>query len=185
MPQEASPPAQVKKAFFTNLFEKFYPIMQRQAISITQNSSLADDAIQDALLRVIDKYELLSSLSEPQLVFYIVKTVKCTSIDLLRKRSKESGHAYYCDTDYETVPVPDTDTPERCFEQNESHSELAVAVERLPEEARELLLFKYVLAQSNAELATRYQTSEDNIRQRLCRARRKLLQLMMGGGVNE
>lgn len=171
------PPSQ--NTFFTELYQKYCPIMRHQVYKLTGKLSQADDLVQEALVRLIGKYDTLRKLDEPQLVFYIVKTVRSVTISALQAGSKREMWSVNWEDD-PTAELPCWDTPEHSFLRCEKQKELSEAVRQLPQAAQDLLYSKYMLELSNETLAEQYGTSQENIRQRLCRARQMLLQRMGG-----
>lgn len=164
-----------KTAFFNELYQKYCPIMRHQVYKLTGDMSQADDLVQDAILRLIGRYNILRTLNEPQLIFYIVKTVRSVTINTLHKESSQEKWA----CEWEDM-IADADTPEQTYLRSENRKELSDAVSQLPQAAQDLLYFRYMLDISNEALAKQYGTSQENIRQRLSRARRALFHLMGG-----
>lgn len=165
-----------EKAFFTELYRKFYPLMKSRASKLTNDSRLVDDVVQDTLVRLLRQYERLRELDENRLAGYIALTVRSAANNALRRKYREQEQ-FHTD-DWETIPAAEADSPELSFVKGEELENQIRAVKRLPEPQRNLLLDKYVLEIPNRELAEQYQTSEPNIRKRLSRARRMLCNLL-------
>lgn len=165
-----------KKDFFIRLYEKHYSSMKYQAYLILQNLDDAEDAVQEALVRLIRNYGRLQELSGAHQINYIRQTVRCASIDALRIRGEHYYHA-----EEMLREIPDLETPERRFIYLEGWQEALQAISQLSDSWRDLLRFKFILGRSNKELAVTFQTSEENIRQMLSRIRRKLRDYLNGG----
>lgn len=168
-----------QKAFFTDLYQRYCPIMRHQVYKLMGEMLQADDLVQEAFVRLIGKYNTLRKLDEPQLVFYIVKTVRSVTINALQASAKREMWSITW-ADDPVSELPNQDTPEQTLLRRERQKELSDAVGQLPQAAQDLLYFKYILELSNEVLAKQYGTSQENIRQRLCRARRELLRRMGG-----
>ncbi len=162
-----------KKSFYLQVYQSYAKIMYHQAKQIVSIPEDIEDVIQDAFVRLLRRYEKLCTMSEAHLAAYVALTVKSAAIDCVRRQDR----TYYC---IETEEIPSSNTLEQEIEWREMHILRIRAVENLPEAQRDLLLYKYVLEKTNHELAIMYNTTETNIRQMLCRTRRKLCRLLEG-----
>lgn len=153
-----------------------------QACAVTRDRLLAEDVLQESLLRLLPHYETLVKLAQPQLASYVNRTVRYTAIAIMRKRNKDWD--YYGENGLEGLADQDAPAPEVYVIRKEYRKDMVAALKQLPERYRDLLCLKYYYHRSNAELAAFFGTSEANIRQMLTRGRRRL-RALYGGGRDE
>ena len=172
-------------SFMKDLYQKYARLMYAAALDCMPGSQDCEDIVQDAVESLCRKVHMLMDLPTSALTVYIVSTVKNKARDFLRHQAVVSRHITALDEvslDRYEAPVP---TPETLVEIKEEAADLYKVWHRLPGEDRELLYRKYVLGQSNEELAEIFHCKKDNIRMRLMRAKRKAAALMKGGRTHD
>lgn len=163
-------PAQ--KEFYTDLYRTHYPFMLKTAYRVTKNIADAEDAVQDALLRLLGKYDTLSVQTQASRALYIKLTAQTAAIDAMRKRNRD--YSWLLEGLDPEWTSSEKDNPENIYLSAEKKQALTKAIQNLPERLQEFLCFKFVLEKSNAELASLLGTTPANIRMILTRIRRKL-----------
>ena len=172
-------------SFMKDLYQKYARLMYATALDCMPGSQDCEDIVQDAVESLCRKVHMLMDLPTPALTVYIVSTVKNKARDFLRHQAVVSRHITALDEvslDRYEAPAP---TPETLVEIKEDAAGLYKVWNRLPGEDRDLLYRKYVLGQSNEELAEIFHCKKDNIRMRLMRAKRKAAALMEGGRTHD
>ncbi|RUT46316.1 hypothetical protein EJP82_12635 [Paenibacillus anaericanus] len=76
------------KAYIAHLYEKYNPLLKKQAHSIIWDYGMVDDLIQDAFSKLIPKIPLLWTLNDYQITSYIVYTLRHVCLDYIRKKSR-------------------------------------------------------------------------------------------------
>lgn len=172
-------------AFMTALYRRYSRLMYTTARRCVSNGQDCEDIVQDAVESLCKKLHTLMDLSAPALPVYIVYTVKNQAKNFIRHQAVVQKHIVEwndgCLDSHEALLPP----PETLVELREDAARLYAVWPRLPEQDRELLYRKYVLGQSNEELAEIFQCRKDNIRMRLTRAKRKAISLMEGDDSHE
>ena len=149
-------------AFMTDLYRRYSRLMYTTARRCVSSGQDCEDIVQDAVESLCKKLHTLMDLPAPALPVYIVYTVKNQAKNFIRHQAVVQKHIV------------------------EWNGGCLYAVwPRLPEQDQELLYRKYVLGQSNEELAEIFQCRKDNIRVRLTRAKRKAILLMEGDDNHE
>ena len=64
------------REFMSQLFVDFHRLMCHEARKIAKNDRIAEDIVQDTLLKLIDKVSLLRTLPQRKLVNYIISDRK-------------------------------------------------------------------------------------------------------------
>jgi RNA polymerase sigma factor (sigma-70 family) len=137
------------------------PRLVRAADLLLGDRAVAEEIAQEALLRAVSRWEQVGSLASPGGWTHRVAINLATS-QLRRRGVERRARARLARGD--VSPAPDT------------ASAVAVrgALAELADDHRRVLVLRYVLDWSTAEIAHEEQVSEDAIRQRLHRARAAL-----------
>jgi RNA polymerase sigma factor (sigma-70 family) len=137
------------------------PRLVRAADLLLGDRAVAEEIAQEALLRAVSRWEHVGSLASPGGWAHRV-TINLATSQLRRRGVERRARGRIARG--EVSPAPDTAT--------------AVAVRgalaELADDHRRVLVLRYVLDWSTAEIAHEEQVSEDAIRQRLHRARAAL-----------
>lgn len=150
------------------LLEKLAPSIHRFGLRMCRNEVDADDVLQDTLLNVathLADFEGRSSLTS--WVFALTRSACARRRRGLKNRPAES-------TDDVPEAHDDAPSPEEHAAGKQLASTLASALERLPEDYREVILLRDVEGLSAAEAAETIGVSVDALKSRLHRARSAL-----------
>ncbi len=136
-----------------------------------------EDVVQESLLQFLKHAELLKKLDRARLTNYVAVTVKNTAINAaLREKRKTQSTISLSDLSDDFLQSGDSVIDLTIAREN--RSELLYAIHQLKPEDRILLEGRYYLGYDDRQLAEIFSTTPANIRMRLTRVRRKLLQLM-------
>ena len=80
------------RTFVAELYARCQPAMQRRALSILKNESDAEEAVHEAILRVIRRLEKVRMIPRDEVLYYLVTVTETASIDLYRKRQHGGSH---------------------------------------------------------------------------------------------
>ena len=142
------------KQEFASEAEALAPSLRRIALSIVRSEHDAQDAVQQALLRVWERRERVDAA---RLKAYLTRAVINACRDVQRARMRS---------------VPMDAMPERAVEPPDTA--LRDAVESLEEKLRTPLLLHYMEGYSEREIAKALSLSLPQLKSRMFRARRKL-----------
>jgi len=158
--------------------------LYRGALRFTRNPADAEDARQDALLKVIRGLDQFAGAGEKHekgddLHAWVSRIGANASIDIIRKRRDGRFLSLEEPTGIgeETVGsgiAAGSYTPEESFARLEMRRRVADAIKRLSPELRRVCLLRDVLGYSTQEVAERVGVSSLSVRLRLFRARRRL-----------
>lgn len=158
------------REFMESLYRTHYAMLYRKAFQYVRAPQDAEDAVATAVLRLIDRVDLLRELDGYTLRSYLLSTVKNVSLDALRRRKRHAE----CDLADAEEPV----SAEAPVDSDLLHSEqvlaCAEALRALPERDRELLRMKYYDELPDREIARVLGCRSDSVRTLLTRARRKM-----------
>lgn len=158
--------------------------LYRGALRFTRNPADAEDARQDALLKVIRGLEQFAGAGKrdetrDDLHAWISRIGANASIDIIRKRrdgrilSLEEPTGIGGET-VGSVIAAGIENPEESFSRLEMRRRMANSIKQLSPELRRVCLLRDVLGYSTQEVADRLGLSSLTVRLRLFRARRRL-----------
>jgi RNA polymerase sigma-70 factor, ECF subfamily len=136
-------------------------------LRITHDAGMAEDAVQEALLKAWDQRH--SFRQDAELHTWVHRIALNVALDHVRKRRPESLDPDGLDTQHSTAPGPEAHAMQRAFGRD-----LHSALTQLTQRERESFLLKHVEGFSLADIAQRHQCSANNAKQTLFRAVQKL-----------
>ena len=172
------------RQLFMELYVRYRPIMFKIASKYISDYASVEDIIHEAMIKLIEKEDLLTAFDSCTLRTYVVYTIRNMSISFLRRQARDKGKLVQIDENYfETAGIFDNaPLPEEAVLMNERKDEFVKVWKTLPDNVRELLAGKYILHLSNEELAEEFGCSPNSIRMMLTRARRQALEKIKEGG---
>ena len=165
----------------TALVAEYSATLYRVAYSVMRNSAEAEDAVQEAFLRVLKHRDKLNEIRD--LRVWLVRITWNVVLD--RKRRTKTRPENDDIADYARVlPSSDRRADDEIISSQE-HSRILALVDRLPAKERQALLLSAVEELTTAQIATVLKTTESSVRSRIFRARRELSALMEKEGVSQ
>ena len=157
------------------IYLRYHKDMLRWAGAFFPDISDREDAVSEAFLRLMPHAEQVELVNSPETAKLCQIILKNVSINILRKRSREIpadfGEAQYRHRlDEEAL---------RAHEENDrDYESLYRAVERLPEETREILWLSYKYRFTAREIGRQYGKSVPAVHKILSRARKQLKEFL-------
>ena len=164
------------RAFMEKLYLDYSKLMYAVAFSRLGHQADAQDAVHDALLRLIDKISLLKEKNSHVLRRYIVVTTERVAINLAVKKGRHPSVAVE-ENDWESLEDTEAQAEELAIT-NIEHEELLKAIRHLPQRQRNILRWKYYERWSDAEIAQALGVQKDSVRKYTMLARRALKALL-------
>ena len=158
-----------------NIMEKYYPLLISRAMRIMDDYYLAEDMVQETLIRLIDYMPKIRELDEQARVAYCVRTLETVCYMYLRKEKKK-----FIPSKYKSYTQP---TPEELLERVEVKSVVHTMLTNLSVRDRKLLIYKYFLDYDNKMIGMLLDMKTKDVSTYLRRAREhalKELQKMRG-----
>lgn len=155
-------------------FELIYSTYKKQmyytANNILKDSHLAEDAVHNAFLRIINNLEKIEDINSHKTKGLIVIIVKNVSIDIYRKNKKERDN---------TIFIDDLDDINGYDEINKNEiGDLEIAISKLPENYKQVFLLKFSHELTDNEISEILDIKSDNVRKRISRGREKLKNIL-------
>ena len=163
------------QAFMEELYFNYERLMFYYAKKYAKNMSDQEDIVQEALIHLISKVDVIYAMPLHVLASYISATVRNVAIDYLRKcagRPTEISIDSIVDRDTSIV-APQMQSPEDSVILGELKENIQKLWTSIPNEDRVLLEGKYILKYSDHELAKLLHCKSSSIRMKLTRARRR------------
>lgn len=165
------------KAFMLSLYDSYYKLMYSIAYKYVSDIQTVDDIVQDSIVSLYGKIDILKPMPDKVLAGYIVSTVRNTAINRLRVKEYEKD--YIAEFTEENVSGADRYVPmETLLVLTERRKALLDIWPVLPKETQILLKGKYILGYTDQELACQLKCKPSSIRMKLTRARRAALLLL-------
>lgn len=164
------------RAFMEALYLSYQSLMYETVHEILKHHEDAEDVVQSALLKLIDKIQLLRTRSRDQMVNYVITTCKHKAYNYLRDNKMQRGLVFEdCDS------IPDTEEEHSMdlhFIKQEELDCLARVWPRLDERSQYILDAYYILEMSTKELSEELGIKPGSVRMALTRARQKAYELL-------
>ncbi len=159
----------------SKIYYEYNRLMMYIALGVLKNETLAQDAVNDALIRIINNLHKIkdNEIYSHKTKSFIVKIVRNTSIDALNEEKKQTG------VDFDEI------SETTIISQNKSNVDdlmnvnaVFEALGLLPEIYREILELKIYRDFTDKEIAKFLDISNAAVRKRLQRARESLIQIL-------
>lgn len=176
---DKAPPAG-EQAFFEELYQRYSRLMWDTARKYVSSQSDAEDVMQDALERLLRRLPRLMVVPRCALGTYVVYTVRSVAVNFMRHQAVVSSRTQPF-ADEEDCGEDVRDCPQEVLERREALRGLTEVWPLLSEDDRAILYGRYILDQTDEELAETFDCKPGTVRVKLTRARRRALKLMKGG----
>ena len=154
-----------EKRKFVILYENYRYLMLKVAVDILHDYQLAEDAVQEAFVRVAKHMENVGQPEETATKRYLIMITKHAAIDLYRRRNRLQSREIYMDE------LPEETGQLTYMAPEEEHGVLDI-LKNLPPKYRDIFLLKYSAHLENREIARICGLREGTIRQRIARGKR-------------
>lgn len=165
-----------EKRKFERIYLSYKQTMFYAANRILKNTHTAEDAVHQAFLRIINLLEKINESNCHKTRGFLVTITENIAIDIYRKQKRENTLSY----DELEVYVANNTSP-----QDEMTDEVSSAIEKLPLNYATVLRLKFSQGYNDSEIALMLDITEDNVRQRISRAKKKLAQLLQEEGESQ
>ena len=167
-----------KAKFMKHLLEKHRQMMYKIAFGILHNSYDAEDAIQNTLLWIINNFEKFLQIPCNKRAAYIANIVEHTSINILNKKKRH----LFDDIDEHGEISCDISVDKSVMERI-TIKEIKQIIRTMSETDRLILRLCLFEERGNKEIAEIVGISEENVRVRIHRAKKRLANLLKERGI--
>lgn len=162
------------------LFKEYRQMMLRIALRILQNRADAEDAVQDAFLRMLNSLDKISGIPREQQAFYLVSVIENTSLNILKKKNRrpteDIEEFYEISSEYSV----EESTGEKLL-----LDDVRSALMELSERDYGIMYLLYFEQLSPAEIAEKLDIPQKNIYKYIDRAKKRLAKILKERGVDQ
>ncbi len=156
------------------LVEQYATTLYRVAFSVLRNASDAEDAVQEAFLRVLRHRETLDEVRDQRV--WLIRIVWNIVLDR-KRRAKTRPETDDVSELAWVLPAPGLSAEERAAAA-QHHAHVLQCVEQLPTKEREVLMLSAFEELTSVEIAAVLDITESSVRSRLFRARNLMANLL-------
>jgi len=160
------------EAEFRLLFNSAFPVLYKVAYRITGSGEAAEDLCQDAFFRLHEKNMVFPNHEEAK--YWLIRVVKNAALNYAKRKQRERKayqKAFKEDSRQE-------ETGETQLVKKETKGEILLALEKLPENLRIVLILKEYAEMNYREIGRALGINEGNVKVRVFRARERLAALL-------
>lgn len=163
-----------KEEALAALVEQYASTLYRVAFSVLRNASDAEDAVQEAFLRVLRHRDTLEEIRDHRV--WLIRIV--WNIVLDRKRRAKTRPETDDVSELARVLPADGMTAEQRASAAQHHAHVLACVDQLPAKEREVLVLSAFEELTSVEIASVLDVTESSVRSRLYRARNLMAELL-------
>ncbi|HVI41047.1 MAG TPA: sigma-70 family RNA polymerase sigma factor [Anaerovoracaceae bacterium] len=163
---------------FEALYYAYSKYLYSIGINILKDEQYAADALQQCFIKIFENIDKIGEVNSSQTKSFISIIMRNESINLLRKKktifsvTESLDEALY-------IIIDETADTEEILLKAELQDEVRSYLSKLNKEESNLIMLKYTREYSNAEIADILGVTQEVVRQRLSRVRRKLAALII------
>jgi RNA polymerase sigma-70 factor, ECF subfamily len=165
---------QAEEAALAALVEQYSGTLYRVAFSVLRNPSDAEDAVQEAFLRVLRHRHTLGEVRDHRV--WLIRIVWNVVLD--RKRRAKTRPETDDVSELARVLPSKGLTAEEIAAATQHHSQVLACVDKLPAKERQVLLLSAFEELSSVEIADVLRITESSVRSRLFRARNLMAEML-------
>jgi RNA polymerase sigma-70 factor (ECF subfamily) len=165
---------QAEEEMLAALVSQYSGTLYRVAFSVLRNAADAEDAVQEAFLRVLHHCDTLNELRDQRV--WLIRIV--WNIVLDRKRRAKTRPETDDVADLARVLPAEGLSAEQIASAAQHHAHVLACVERLPAKERQVLMLSAFEELSSVEIASILGTTESSVRSRLFLARNLMAELL-------
>lgn len=169
-----------EKDKFTRIYEDYRQFMFYVANKVLRDEGLAEDALQESFLRVVNNLHKIDESDVPKTKGFLKIIVKNVAVTMLLKVSKEVP-----DEDFQEGLLDEAFLPEVEAEKRDMRNHLIAAIARLKPEHQEILELVYFHDLKIANAATICGITPVTARKRVQRAKLELRTYLREAGIHE
>lgn len=159
-----------------SIYDEYKGLMLRYSLSIIHDKYLAEDAVHNAFIAIINHKEKIFSLTGRDLKAQIIIITKNKCIDILRQKSRHASTSIddvEFALEFDDIPIEDKITL------NEEYELIRKFIALLDESSRAVLEMKYVQQMSYKEIGTALNITSKHVDTKIMRAKEKVRKLIV------
>lgn len=154
------------------IYRLYHKTMAYIAVGILRNEHLAEDAVQEAVLRIAANLHKISRTDSKQTKVYVSVIVRNTALTIL-----SDMHRQVFTDNIDTLAYLESTTKDSILNQME-YQEVVAAIRTMPDTFREIIDLYYIQGFKVAEISERTGLSKEVVKKRIQRGKKKLLEML-------
>ncbi len=167
-----------ENASFQKVYEEVFPVLMRVAYHVTYNMDVSEDIVQEAFIRFYEKNIDFKSLDEAK--YWLIRVTKNLAINVVKRKSRERAMV----DKIKKIPKTPVQNGEDILLNSETKEMVRVAVEKLPEKLKSVLILKEYADLNYKQIGLILHISESNVKVRIHRARKMMGTMIDRGEVH-
>ncbi len=163
------------KSKFENIYNKYRLLMFATAKSIFNDDRLAEEAVQEAFIKIAKNVEQIEDIESHKTRNFTVIITKNTCLDMLEKEKRHSGVVSFED-------VREVEISESFDFSIIDRRDFLNIIKDLPEDDRNMIMFRFYYKYKEKEIADMMRISYCTLRKRMQRAKLKLAKYLEDWG---
>ena len=160
-----------EKSKFEQIYIQYRSLMLSRAYEILHDTGLAEDAVHNAFIRILQNVSKLDEVESPRTKSFVVIVTENVAKTMYAKNMRQKTVSL--DEAYQS-PISVAEAAEGRI----NAEYVAQKIAELPEQYSRVMMLKYLNQLTNREIASALRISEAAVRKRLERARRELSRLL-------
>ena len=166
------------RTFMETLYRENYRLMYATALKFFSDKHDIEDVVESSCEALYQKIRLLQSLDRARQQGYIVSTVRHKAQNMHKHIARSRSHVTELPDEIENVASDQKDLPEERIILSEDIAVMKRAILSLSEKERAALSMKFLMEQSDYEIAASIGMAPGSVRQIIKRARDKLKRIV-------
>lgn len=166
------------------LFKKYRSVMFSAAISVLNDTYLADDAVSQAFIRVLKHIDKIEEEDAERTASYMAMVCKNIAINMSKRNMYLNINEDTVERMEDTINSYNID-PSKIVQDKESFNVLIDYINSLEPRYKEVMILKYYHDMQNKEIARALNVNESTVRKRVIKGREKLFRLLKRSGEYE
>lgn len=168
-----------QRKIFSDLYKEYKNRFYHIAYSRLKNTYDAEDAIEEAFLRIAERPEAFFKIPDHKKAAYIDVIIRNVSVDMLKKQQKD-----FCAAP-ESEMLSEAASIENTVIGNISKDELIAFIQTLSEAQKQVIYLKIEFQMTSRQIAETLEISETAVRKRLSEAGKAIKKFVKEGNENE
>ena len=167
------------KSKFENLYTQYERLLFSVAFGILCDYHLAEDAVNDAFIKIIENIDRIDEIDRPRTKRFVVIVIKNVCFDMLRKKKRHSERLIDIDEpQWESDDIGIAQGVQEEFFQRFEMQRMKCAFQALRPDYQIVLYYHAVLGESINRVAEMLGTKPETAKKRIYRARQSLRKIL-------
>lgn len=160
-----------EKEQFAKLYNQYSKLLYKIAFEKVNNIHDAEECVQETFLYIAKNFHKIDDVCSSKTKYFLSTIVSCIAIDCYRRSKTIEFISLEDYEEYKDLSYIDKYTPD----------EVSFSIDKLDDDSKNLIYLTYYFGYKSKEIASMLGINNDAVKQRLCRARKKLKKIIEEG----